>query len=58
MTRQLESQIIMDALEQNRWNRRRAAESLRISYRSLMYKMKHCNLRDQPAGIVGKTEWK
>ena len=54
-TRQIEAEIIMEALEQNRWNRRRTAESLRISYRSLMYKMKNCHLRDngsasQPAG--------
>ena len=45
----LESEIIMEALEQHRWNRRRTAEALRISYRSLMYKMKNCNLRDDRA---------
>ena len=45
-TRQIESRLIMDALERNRWNRRRTAEALQISYRSLMYKMKRCNLRD------------
>ena len=44
--KELESEIIMEALEQHRWNRRRTAEALRISYRSLMYKMKSCNLRD------------
>jgi two-component system, NtrC family, response regulator AtoC len=44
--REIESGIIMQALEQHRWNRRRAAQTLNISYRSLMYKMKHCNLRD------------
>lgn len=43
--RQVESEIIIQALEQHRWNRRRAAEALKISYRSLMYKMKSCNLR-------------
>ena len=41
-----ESEIIKETLERNRWNRRKTAEALRISYRSLMYKMKHCNLRD------------
>jgi transcriptional regulator with PAS, ATPase and Fis domain len=46
--KQIESDIIMEALEQHRWNRRRTAEALRISYRSLMYKMKGCNLRDEP----------
>jgi len=45
-TRQVESEIILEALEQHRWNRRRTAEALRISYRLLMYKMKSCNLRD------------
>ena len=44
--KQAESEIIMEALEHHRWNRRRAAKALNISYRSLMYKMKSCNLRD------------
>jgi two-component system response regulator AtoC len=44
----LESEIILRTLEQHRWNRRRAAEFLQISYRSLLYKMKSCNLRVQP----------
>lgn len=44
--RQVESSIIREALEQHHWNRRRTAEALKISYRSLMYKMKLCNLRD------------
>ena len=49
-TRQVESEIILEALEQHRWNRRRTAEALKISYRLLMYKMKSCNLRgDSPA---------
>ena len=44
--RQVEAELIMEALERHRWNRRRTAEALKISYRSLMYKMKTCNLRD------------
>lgn len=48
-TKQIESEIILEALEQHRWNRRRTAEALRISYRLLMYKMKSCNLRDESA---------
>ena len=49
--RQVESAIIREALDQHRWNRRRAAAALKISYRSLMYKMKTCNLRDsRPTG--------
>jgi DNA-binding NtrC family response regulator len=46
-TRQIESEIILETLEQNRWNRRRTAKALRISYRLLMYKMKSGNLRDE-----------
>lgn len=42
-----EAEIIRETLERHRWNRRRTAEALRISYRSLMYKMKNCNLRDE-----------
>jgi two-component system response regulator AtoC len=41
-----ETQIILAALDKHRWNRRRAAEALNISYRSLMYKMKYCGLRN------------
>jgi DNA-binding NtrC family response regulator len=46
-TKQIESEIILETLEQHRWNRRRTAVALRISYRLLMYKMKSCNLRDE-----------
>jgi len=41
-----EAEIILAALDKHRWNRRRAAEALNISYRSLMYKMKYCGLRN------------
>ena len=41
----LESEIILKTLERHRWNRRRAAQVLNISYRSLLYKMKHCEIR-------------
>jgi len=46
----LESEIILKALERHRWNRRRAAQTLQISYRSLLYKMKSCNLRTELEG--------
>jgi len=53
-SQKLESEIILRTLERHQWNRRRAAESLHISYRSLLYKMKTCNLRtmaqDTPEG--------
>ncbi len=50
-TTQIESQIIMDTLNRHRWNRRRTAAALQISYRSLMYKMKRGKLRDGGADL-------
>jgi transcriptional regulator with PAS, ATPase and Fis domain len=52
--RQVESRIIREVLEQHHWNRRRTAAALKISYRSLMYKMKTCNLRDASPIAEGK----
>lgn len=46
-SKRAEGEIILQALEQHRWNRRRTAEALSISYRSLMYKMKNCNIRSE-----------
>jgi DNA-binding NtrC family response regulator len=43
--RRLESELIIRSLERHGWNRRRTAETLKISYRSLLYKMKDCNIR-------------
>ena len=42
--RELESRIILSALEANRWNRKRAARDLRISYRALLYKIRQAGL--------------
>lgn len=44
-SQKLESEIILRTLERHHWNRRKAAQTLQISYRSLLYKMKSCNLR-------------
>lgn len=45
VSKRAEGEIILRTLERHRWNRRRTAEALRISYRSLMYKMKSCDIR-------------
>jgi len=37
---ELERRVILKALENNGWNRKRAARSLNISYRALLYKIK------------------
>jgi two-component system, NtrC family, response regulator AtoC len=39
-SRQAEREMIMHALEHTRWNRKRAAQELQISYKSLLYKIK------------------
>lgn len=38
--REFEAKIILQALHAHQWNRRRAARALKISYRTLLYKMK------------------
>ena len=42
--RELEGRIIVQALQANNWNRRRAASALEISYRALLYKLKEAGL--------------
>jgi two-component system, NtrC family, response regulator AtoC len=42
--RELERRIILDVLYANNWNRKRAARTLKISYRTLFYKMKEGGL--------------
>jgi DNA-binding NtrC family response regulator len=49
-SRRLEAEIILRTLERYRWNRRRTAQSLKISYRSLLYKMKEFNIRGDANG--------
>ena len=47
--RAAERDAILEALRSNRWNRRKAAAELKISYRALIYK-----IRD--AGFAGKRK--
>lgn len=41
---ELEKKIIMKSLAANRWNRKLAAKELKISYRTLLYKIRQCGL--------------
>jgi two-component system, NtrC family, response regulator AtoC len=41
---ELESKIILSVLEANRWNRKRTASALKISYRALLYKIRRAGL--------------
>lgn len=43
-SRQAEREIIRETLERTHWNRKRAAERLNISYKSLLYKIKQTGL--------------
>ena len=47
--RKIERNVILQALRENQWNRRKTAEALQISYRSLIYKIRE-------AGLSNRTE--
>jgi two-component system, NtrC family, response regulator AtoC len=42
--RKMERSVILRALNENKWNRRKTAEALQISYRSLIYKIREAGL--------------
>src|SRR5271154_3231461 len=48
-SRVAERELILKALERTRWNRKRAAEELQISYKSLLYKLKQIGVQDSEA---------
>jgi len=43
-SRRTERELILKALERTRWNRKRAAQELQISYKSLLYKLKQIRI--------------
>ena len=45
-SRQAERELILKVLARTRWNRKRAAQELRISYKALLYKLKQIGLDD------------
>jgi len=53
-SREAEKQLILNALERTRWNRRRAAKELQISYKALLYKLKQIGSKDTE--LPGSTE--
>jgi len=52
---QAEHYLILEALRQTRWNRKRAAELLGISYRALLYKIKEAGLPQKKRPQEPKT---
>ena len=45
--RERESRFILEALQANQWNRRKAAQTLKISYRALIYKIRNAGLHSR-----------
>jgi two-component system response regulator AtoC len=45
---QAEREAISRALERFRWNRRKVAEYLNVSYKTLLNKMKECGITELP----------
>ncbi len=43
-----EKEAIQHALERFRWNRRKTAEYLQVSYKTLLNKMKECGISEAP----------
>jgi two-component system response regulator AtoC len=48
-SREAEREIILQVLTRTRWNRRRAAQELQISYKALLYKLKQIGYEQQGA---------
>ena len=48
-SREAEKELILKVLTRTRWNRRRAAQELQISYKALLYKLKQIGYRDYEA---------
>jgi two-component system response regulator AtoC len=45
-SREAEKELILRVLQRTRWNRRRAAQELQISYKALLYKLKQIGYQD------------
>jgi two-component system response regulator AtoC len=45
-SREAERELILEALNRTRWNRKRAAQELQISYKSLLHKLKQIGVTD------------
>ena len=48
-SREAEREIILQVLTRTRWNRRRAAQELQISYKALLYKLKQIGYQEYGA---------
>jgi two-component system response regulator AtoC len=58
-TKEMERNVILEALRANQWNRRKTAQALKISYRALIYKIQDAGLvsrREALRGVRGESE--
>jgi DNA-binding NtrC family response regulator len=53
-SREAEKELILEVLTRTRWNRRRAARELNISYKALLYKLKQIGY--EGSGPSGSAE--
>jgi two-component system response regulator AtoC len=51
-SRQAERELILKVLSRTRWNRKRAAEEMRISYKALLYKLKQIGVDDHTKSLA------
>ncbi|HWF39983.1 MAG TPA: sigma-54 dependent transcriptional regulator [Candidatus Acidoferrales bacterium] len=56
VTRRMEHDVILKVLQANHWNRRKAAEQLKISYRALLYKVRQAGLPSKRPRRPPETE--
>jgi len=52
--RKIEAKVILNALHANNWNRKKAARSLDISYRALLYKLKDVGIPPRRSASASK----
>jgi polysaccharide biosynthesis/export protein len=50
-SREAEKELILNTLTRTRWNRRRAAQELQISYKALLYKLKQIGFGSNQLGL-------
>ncbi len=52
----VEKELILKVLRHNRWNRKKSARMLQISYRALLYKLKECGLDQRETAVLERSE--
>jgi two-component system response regulator AtoC len=53
--REKEKGFILEALQANQWNRRKTAQALKISYRTLIYKIRNAGFASRKSGRLSPT---